>query len=429
MADALRATPHFLSELQQIARQPGSVQLLGAIEVALSHRQQLAANKVAAPDADPRLAASQMEARLPERQWTLTEALVLLQDPARKRELFGVLRLLQAAQPGQARLGYSRLAEEDPVRIEQSLMLHFAAGEVQDVLAPGEERRGAKQPDADADPTGTRRRQWGQRPVVRQAALGLLGPQGAMPYAWTEHTWDLAHSPYRSQRDWSFLAWINLIQRRQMALLYRAWADTQAHTAADRPGESHPLADRLEALAGLSHGELVQRDTVTPDFKRAFAAVLSRRVRGPHALEAMLTAHFQVPVRIEEFAARWLEIPADQRTGLAGGFAVLGDNAVAGARVWDCSTRFRIKVGPMPLPRYRQFLPHGPAYAELRDLVSLYVGPEWEWELVPVLQAQEVPYSWLGNQGLLLGWSSWLGVRYEDSDAGDLSLAMGARLA
>ena len=126
MADALRATPHFLSELQQIARQPGSVQLLGAIEVALSHRQQLAANKVAAPDADPRLAASQMEARLPERQWTLTEALVLLQDPARKRELFGVLRLLQAAQPGQARLGYSRLAEEDPVRIEQSLMLMLA---------------------------------------------------------------------------------------------------------------------------------------------------------------------------------------------------------------------------------------------------------------------------------------------------------------
>ena len=92
MADALRATPHFLSELQQIARQPGSVQLLGAIEVALDHRQQHAANKAPAPDADPRLQAQAVQARLPERQWTLTEALVLLQDPARKRELFGVLQ-------------------------------------------------------------------------------------------------------------------------------------------------------------------------------------------------------------------------------------------------------------------------------------------------------------------------------------------------
>jgi hypothetical protein len=38
-----------------------------------------------------------------------------------------------------------------------------------------------------------------------------------------------------------------------------------------------------------------------------------------------------------------------------------------------------------------------------------------------------VPLSWLGNAGLLLGWSSWLGVRYDDDDAADLNLHMAPR--
>ena len=62
-------------------------------------------------------------------------------------------------------------------------------------------------------------------------------------------------------------------------------------------------------------------------------------------------------------------------------------------------------------------------------MVSLYVGAEYEWELVPVLERHEVPYSWAGNPGLLLGWSAWLGVRYDDIDARDLVLPMTPRLS
>ena len=85
-------------------------------------------------------------------------------------------------------------------------------------------------------------------------------------------------------------------------------------------------------------------------------------------------------------------------------------------------------LGDLTLAAYRSFLPNGEAYAQLRDMVSMYVGVEHEWELVPVLKREEVPYSWAGNPGLLLGWSSWLGVRYEDVDAVDLVLPMTPRL-
>ncbi|MCG2595106.1 type VI secretion system baseplate subunit TssG [Ramlibacter sp. XY19] len=341
--------------------------------------------------------------------WSVDAAIQELNSGLRELNLFAALRLLQAAQPERQRLGYSHVAEEDPVRIDQELRLDFAPTEVSQVQAS----RGVATT---------------HRPTVTQAAVGLLGPNGALPYTWTEYAHELAHSPYRSERDGSFVALVNVVQRRQLAFLYRAWHDSQAIAGLDRPEDGHPVADRLEALAGLALADSGKRDSVAPGFKTAFAAVLSRRVRSPQALAAMLAHYFDAPVRVEEFVARWLDIPTPQRTMLGTQFSTLGVDAVAGARVWDCATCFRIFVGPLDLQRYRSFLPHGEAYAQLADLVALHAGPEFEWELVPVLQTSEVPYSWLGNRGLLLGWSSWLGVRYDSHDAADLNLPMAPNL-
>ncbi|MDB5861500.1 MAG: type secretion protein family [Ramlibacter sp.] len=341
--------------------------------------------------------------------WSVAQAIGTLNSGLRELHLFAALRLLQAAQPQRKRLGYSHVAEEDPVRIDQELRLDFAPSEVSAVQAA----RGAATTN---------------RPTVTQAAVGLLGPNGALPYTWTEYAHELAHSAYRSERDGSFVALVNVVQRRQLAFLYRAWHDSQAIAGVDRPDDSHPVADRLRALSGLALADSGRRDSVAPDFKTAFAATLSRRVRSPQALGAMLSHYFEAPVRVEEFVARWLDIPKPQRTMLGTQFSTLGVDAVAGARVWDCATSFRIFIGPLDLRRYRGFLPHGESYAQLADLVALHAGVEFEWELVPVLQTSEVPYSWLGNQGLLLGWSSWLGVRYDSRDAADLRLPMAPNL-
>jgi type VI secretion system protein ImpH len=385
MAIALRPPSDVLNELRGVAGGPGGPAVLDALRVALDRRNDLA----------PRSAT----------RWETADAIAALNTELRDIQLFAALRLLQAVQPQRARLGYSHLAEEDAVRVDQALHLDFPPVEVTQV-----------EPDRGAAST--------HRPVVTQTAVGLLGPNGALPYTWTEYAYELAHSPYRSERDGSFVALINVVQRRQLAFLYRTWQDSQAVVGMDRPDASHPVADRLQALAGLALAESDRRDSVAPGFKRAFAAALSRRIRSPQALAAMLSHFFEARVRVEEFVARWLDIPRPQRTMLGVQFTTLSVDAVAGARVWDCATCFRIFVGPLDLRRYRSFLPRGEAYKQLADLVALYVGAEYEWELVPVLQGSEVPYSWLGNQGLLLGWSSWLGVRYDAHDAADLRLPM-----
>lgn len=389
MAIAFRTPPDVLTELRSVADAPGGPAVLDALKIALGRRGELAP-------------------RTPE-GWSLEQAVAALDPEQSEVQLFAALRMLQAVQPQRQRLGYSHVAEEDPVRIDQQLRLDFPPNEVAEV----EEPRGAATT---------------HRPTVTQTAVGLLGQNGALPYTWSEFAFDLAHSPYRSERDGSFVALINVVQRRQLAFLYRAWHDSVAIAGVDRPGDSHPVADRLRAQAGLALGDSAGRDSVPADFKMAFAAVLSRRVRSPQALAAMLSHFFDAPVRIEEFVARWLDIPKPQRSRLGVQFTTLGQDAVAGARVWDCATCFRIYVGPLDLPRYRSFLPRGQAYAQLSDLVALYMGVEYEWELVPVLQSEQVPYSWLGNQGLLLGWSSWLGVRYDSRDAADLRLPMAPNL-
>ena len=385
MADEIRTPPEFLSALQSIVDAVHGGAMLDALGVELARRREMRAS--------------------PPEPWTLATVLDDLGAKPHATSLFGAMRLLQGAQPDKAMIGYSRRAEDDAVRVDQTLLLGFAASEVDAITQVGQ-----------------------TRPRLRQSAVGLLGPNGALPFRWTEHAHDLANTEYRSQRDVSFLAWLNVMQRRQIALLYRAWSDAQAVTGADRPAQTHPIADRLRALGGvLLHG-LRDRDGIDDGFKMAFSAALSRRVRNPGPLASMLSLYFEAPVRIEEFAAHWLEIPVDQRSSLGRRFTTLGDNSVAGFRVWDSTTRFRIVIGPLTLEAYRRFLPNGEDYAKLRDMVSLYVGVEHEWELVPVLKRQDVPYSWAGNPGLLLGWSAWLGVRYDDVDARDLVLPMTPRL-
>lgn len=419
MAHALRSKAEFLSSLRRVLTHPdGRAAALGLTRHQWRPLRSLLQRADAGVILDIiRAQASTrrgLTARRPE-PWTLAQAIEALNRDDVHANLFGAMRLLQGAQPERERIGYSRRAEEEPVRVDQGLLLGFAEREI-DTIEP------------------IRADQASGRPVLTQWAVGLMGPHGPLPLAWTQHAHDLAHATHRSARDASLIAFMNVLQRRQLSLLYRAWSDTQAVTVVDARNTHHPLADRLRAMAGLAHAELAEQDSVDKGFKLAFAAVLSRRVKSPRPLAAMLSRHFECEVSVESFCARWMDIPHDQRTRLGTRFSVLGHDAVAGAQVWDSATRFRIRVGPLGLEQYRQFLPLGLAHRQLHDLVVLYAGPEWEWELLLVLRHDEVPQGRLGaskgvSGGGQLGWTTWLGIRRSATDADDLHISMAPRLA
>ena len=396
MASEIRAQTDFLTLLREVAQSPHGDALLHALSAEIQQRRR---RPVRAPQS-----------------WSLEQAVQALTEPRVSINLFGAIRLLRCVQPSKSAPGYSIRAEDDAVRIDQTLQLGFAPNEV-DLIEIG---RAA---------TGGLESGHGPRTRLAQSAVGLFGSTGVLPFHWTEFAYALAwHPEPGAERDLSFHAWLNVIQRRQLGLLYRAWSDSQAVVAADRPQDAHPISERLRALAGLALPGLRERGVVKDAFKMAFAAALTRRVRSPGGLAAMLSSYFGTSVRIDEFVPQWLDIPDNQATVLGMQFAKLAEDAVLGERVLDVSVRFRIVIGPLTLEDYHRFLPMGDKHAELRDLVTLHAGPEHEWDVVPVLRREAVPPCTVVEQEVRLGWTAWLVGRDAEIDADDMVLSMTPQL-
>ena len=86
--------------------------------------------------------------------------------------------------------------------------------------------------------------------------------------------------------------------------------------------------------------------------------------------------------------------------------AELGLTANAGHKVWDRQYKFRLRLGPLTLQQYMDFLPEGSAWSPLRAIARFFSGDETDFELQLVLKRDEVPACEL-NYTPQLGWSTW----------------------
>ena len=86
---------------------------------------------------------------------------------------------------------------------------------------------------------------------------------------------------------------------------------------------------------------------------------------------ALLGNLLEVPLQVRPNIGRWVPIPEDQRARLGRQAVRLGENFVVGERAFDTSGKFRVKVGPLPLARFEQFLPGGEDLPRLKAAVAL----------------------------------------------------------
>ncbi len=168
-----------------------------------------------------------------------------------------------------------------------------------------------------------------------------------------------------------------------------------------------------------------------------YAGCLAQRPRSASNLAAILTEFFDLPIQVEEFRGNWLTIDqeAQSQLGVANGNCVLGETAVVGEQAWERQNRIIIRVGPISHPEFTRFLPdHTPAQAtpptatatestrhaverlkndfeQLSEIVRLFIGAEFDFDVQLVLEASEVPPCQLAEaptDGLRLGWNAWL---------------------
>ena len=322
--------------------------------------------------------------------------LARLQDAPQEHHLYHALRVIEAANPDAPRLGESRRPREDRVRLGQEAELAFPPSTI-----------------ADFKPGG------GEAPAkLTNRFFGLFGPNGPLPL----HLTEFARDRLRNRRDGTFVAFANMLTHRMMSLLYRAWSAGQPSPSFDR--DDDPVQRRVAALSGYLGDSLNSRDEMPDLAKRYFAGHLASASKSPEGLTALLSAFFEVPVKVQQFVGTWLELEPDDQWQL-GQTAGLGRSTSIGQQVWSRSSKFRIQIGPLSLEDYERLLPGNGSIERLRAIVRTYVGDALDWDVNLILAGDEVPRSSLSGT-TRLGQTSWTASRKDldetRPDAADLYL-------
>jgi type VI secretion system protein ImpH len=128
----------------------------------------------------------------------------------------------------------------------------------------------------------------------------------------------------------------------------------------------------------------------------------------------MIADYFDINVEIDEFAGSWCKLDSPMQTCLdeiENDSARLGFGAVAGDEVWQDESAVRIKLGPLSLEQYLEFLPGSDAYEALKALTRFFSGDELDFEVQLILKQDDVPACELGAEGDAaprLGWVTWV---------------------
>jgi type VI secretion system ImpH/TssG family protein len=242
------------------------------------------------------------------------------------------------------------------------------------------------------------------RAKVRGYYLGLTGPMGALPL----HLSEIAFQEERFGRRRSFGAFLDLISGRMLQFFFRAWADSQPVSHADRPKEDR-FAGYVAALSGAMEG--VPEDAVWPARARLHYAALFASRRSAGAVEDALRHLLGASVRVTPFEPRWREIEAGDRSrlGAAGGFAQLGGDAVLGAHIYTVADAFKVTVRAASLADYASLLPDGRKFAMAAEALEAFAPSHLEWELELEIACEDVRPAQLDGSAAL-GWTGWLGA-------------------
>jgi type VI secretion system protein ImpH len=245
------------------------------------------------------------------------------------------------------------------------------------------------------------------------AFLGLIGPAGVLPIAYTE---EAVHQ--HMQGNSSFAAFFDIFHDRLLSLFYRAWEKHHFVIGYEESMRDESSTDSLTTylfdIIGMGTAGLRRRLPFPDVALLRYSGLLAQRPRSAECMRAILQDFLDVPITVEQFIGRWQALNVDDlcRIGEEGFSSRLGEGSVAGDVVWTLQSAVRIVVGPIKVKRFFDFLPDGRAFREASGLVRWLLGPTIDFEIQPVIATGEVPgWSRLGESqtsGPMLGWCSWL---------------------
>jgi type VI secretion system protein ImpH len=318
-------------------------------------------------------------------------------DEGCKFSFFQAVRVLERLHRDREPLGRDALPGREVVRLGARVSLEFPASEIQQVTRGGE----------------------ASQPLMTVNFMGLTGPSGELPRHYTELLLNRL-----SNKDHTLREFLDLFNHRLISFFYRAWEKYRFPVAFERGGQDE-FSQYLYDLIGMGTRGLRGRLAVYDIALLFYSGLFAQHPRSASALQGILRDYYQVPCAIEQFVGRWVPLGHENETLLAIQNSRLGRNAVLGSHIWDRQSKFRVMLGPLSIRRFRDLLPCGSGFRGLTQLIRLFAGEEYEFDIRLRLRADDVPACRLrsdGGPGAHLGWSSWLKTRDFSHDTEDTVL-------
>ena len=324
-----------------------------------------------------------------------------LRDDACSFEFFQAVALLERMMSDRRPVGHFFSPEDEALRFHVNPRLGFPASQIQQLefhdQAPAE---------------------------MMVNFMGLTGPEGVLPYVYSELILERLRA-----KDRTLQSFFDIFNHRAISLFYRAWQRTRFpvnYAAGTRDYFSQYLRD----LLGIGTAGLNDRQAAEDEALMHYISLFAMQSRSAGALEQVLSDYFEVPVEIEQFTGAWYTL--DQSTQCAmnekdSSSTQIGLGAVVGDAVWDRQGRVRIRIGPIGLQRYDDFLPGGSAHSSLRAITRFFSNGCIDFEAQLVLDRKDVPSVELDFDSAhpaRLGWVSWARTAPLSADPDDTILAL-----
>ena len=275
----------------------------------------------------------------------------------------------------------------DHLRFENSLSLAFPPGQIEGMVAIGEDKIASE-----VDLV--------QRLVAEQILhfrltptfMGFLGGNGALPHHYTERI--ATHQLLA--KDEAPRAFLDVFSNRALALFYEAWRKNRVEQSiGDRKDTYLPLLLSLvgfQSRAAIDNAEGANDETIA-----LYAGVLQQRPVPPANLARVLTSFFAVSIEVEESVGFWSVLEPHEQCAPGVMNASLGNNTILGERSWRPDLGARLSVGPMYREQFERFLPSGAVASSLAKMLSLFGDHTVMYEIRLILHARDIRPIVLGD--------------------------------
>lgn len=229
--------------------------------------------------------------------------------------------------------------------------------------------------------------------------LGLYGINSPLPRCY--HDQVAIQTRSEGEGNVPLQNFYDMFNNRFYWLYYQSWKKYRFHLFLNEG--YNPVKERLFSFTGA------QQLSVIPDFTLLkFAGIFTQRARSRAGLQILLAYLFPLfAINIKEFVPRWIELTDAPAVGDEE-FS-LGMNSYIGRTSLEYMGRICIEVANMKFTDYIEFLPGSYNAKRLAEIMNLYVNDGLEFDVKFTIDSEAMPLSSLGDEGIRLGISSWLG--------------------